>query len=67
MLLIMVMIEAQSIPLTCVPKKNLLVQETNWTALMMAAANGHVKTVNALLAWGAELEARDKVASMMEN
>ena len=33
---------------------------------MMAAANGHVKTVNALLARGAELAARDKVVSMME-
>ena len=38
-----------------------------WTPLMWAAFGGHVKTVAALLAKGAGVEARDKVVTLAEN
>ena len=37
------------------------------TALMMAASNGHAETVTALLARGADVEARDKVVELTRN
>ena len=38
-----------------------LSMKDKWTALMVAAGNGHVDVVNSLLCIGADIEAKDKV------
>ena len=42
-------------------------KQGGWTPLMWVAFGGHVKTVTALLAKGADVEARGEVVTLAEN
>ena len=44
-----------------------LMQEGGETALMLAASRGHVDTVNALLAKGADMETTSEVMAITKN